>query len=315
MRHRKLPMMRGRQRSPIRKKPPPVSDPHDRRAFALEKTSRLKSGFVDAAASCRPNTSSNGSNFGQKKRPSPVCRLARSALSEPGVAFAPVVELNRVMNSLGFRSNLPMMKRAFRLLWSLSIALPAFLELPSILAESSLASPSGAALSAVEGRARGTLAPSRAHASRQRRVRLDAIPFGMTAAVPRLGRVLFSGVATREIRARPVRAGFGVPGSRTLIMCACFLWLAGTRPGKEREIAPVSFKSREGKLVEAWPITGSSSNRMIDVIYAHGMRTEVTIFADAQLMPDKPFESTHEEPATAARRSRRAQGHLARCGK
>lgn len=59
------------------------------------------------------------------------------------------------------------------------------------------------------------------------------------------------------------------------------------------EIAPVAFKSREGKLVAAWPDYWEQFERMIDVAYEHELRTEITIFADAQLMPGKTDRIDH----------------------
>jgi hypothetical protein len=55
-----------------------------------------------------------------------------------------------------------------------------------------------------------------------------------------------------------------------------------------REIAPVSFTSREGKEVRAWPDYWRQLRDLIDTAYdRHGLRTQITLFADAQLMPVK----------------------------
>jgi hypothetical protein len=60
------------------------------------------------------------------------------------------------------------------------------------------------------------------------------------------------------------------------------------------EIAPVSFTSREGKHVEAWPDYWKQLGELIDLAYDHyGMRTQITIFADAQLMPEKEARIEH----------------------
>jgi hypothetical protein len=60
------------------------------------------------------------------------------------------------------------------------------------------------------------------------------------------------------------------------------------------EIAPVSFKNREGKYVEAWPDYCGQLRDMIDIAYDHyGLRTQITIFADAQLIPEKPDRIDH----------------------
>jgi hypothetical protein len=60
-----------------------------------------------------------------------------------------------------------------------------------------------------------------------------------------------------------------------------------------REIAPVSFRNRSGKSVAAWPDYWQQFREMIDITYGHGLRAQVTIFADAQLMPDKADRINH----------------------
>jgi hypothetical protein len=61
-----------------------------------------------------------------------------------------------------------------------------------------------------------------------------------------------------------------------------------------REIAPVSFASREGKRVDAWPDYWQQLCELVDLAYdRYGMRTEITIFADAQLMPQKQRRIDH----------------------
>jgi hypothetical protein len=60
------------------------------------------------------------------------------------------------------------------------------------------------------------------------------------------------------------------------------------------EIAPVSFVTREGKHVDAWPDYWKQISGMVDRAFDHhGMRVEITIFADAQLMPEKPARLEH----------------------
>jgi hypothetical protein len=60
------------------------------------------------------------------------------------------------------------------------------------------------------------------------------------------------------------------------------------------EIAPVSFTSREGKRVEAWPDYWLQLRDLIDLAYdRYGLRTQITIFADAQLMPEKEARIEH----------------------
>ncbi len=60
------------------------------------------------------------------------------------------------------------------------------------------------------------------------------------------------------------------------------------------EIAPVAFTSREGKNVMAWPEYWQSLAGLVDLTYDRfGMRTQITIFADAQLMPRKADRFEH----------------------
>lgn len=60
------------------------------------------------------------------------------------------------------------------------------------------------------------------------------------------------------------------------------------------EIAPVPFTTRDGRRVEAWPDYWRQLRELIDVAYdRHGLRTELTVFADAQLMPDKAARLRH----------------------
>ena len=60
------------------------------------------------------------------------------------------------------------------------------------------------------------------------------------------------------------------------------------------EIAPVAFTSREGKTVAAWPDYWQSLAGLVDLSYDRfGIRTQITIFADAQLMPNKADRIEH----------------------
>lgn len=60
------------------------------------------------------------------------------------------------------------------------------------------------------------------------------------------------------------------------------------------EVAPVSFTSRDGRRVEAWPDYWQQLRELIDVAHdRHGLRTELTVFADAQLMPDRADRLRH----------------------
>jgi len=72
------------------------------------------------------------------------------------------------------------------------------------------------------------------------------------------------------------------------------LSMVGWYPAWEgREIAPVSFRNRAGKPVAAWPDYWQQFRDTIDIAYDQGLRVQVTIFADAQLMPDKADRITH----------------------
>jgi hypothetical protein len=63
---------------------------------------------------------------------------------------------------------------------------------------------------------------------------------------------------------------------------------------KGLEIAPVSFTTREGSRVEAWPDYWRQLCELIDLAYdGYGMRTQITVFADAQLMPAKKDRLEH----------------------
>jgi hypothetical protein len=71
------------------------------------------------------------------------------------------------------------------------------------------------------------------------------------------------------------------------------------------EIAPVSFNSREGKHVEAWSDYWQQLGELIDLAYdRYAMRTQITIFADAQLMPQKEARVEHMRKLLAVTRGR-----------
>lgn len=60
------------------------------------------------------------------------------------------------------------------------------------------------------------------------------------------------------------------------------------------EIAPVGFRSKNGKKVEAWQDYWQQLRELIDLAYdRYGLRTQITIFADAQLMPEKTARMEH----------------------
>lgn len=60
------------------------------------------------------------------------------------------------------------------------------------------------------------------------------------------------------------------------------------------EIAPVTFTNRAGKRVDAWPDYWLQLGRLVDLAYdRYGLRTQITIFADAQLMADPEARLNH----------------------
>jgi hypothetical protein len=61
-----------------------------------------------------------------------------------------------------------------------------------------------------------------------------------------------------------------------------------------REIAPVAFTARDDRAVGAWPDYWDQLSTLVDLAYdRYGLRTQITIFADAQLMPGKSDRSAH----------------------
>ena len=73
------------------------------------------------------------------------------------------------------------------------------------------------------------------------------------------------------------------------------LSMVGFNPSWEgREIAPVSFTGAKGDRVDAWPDYWRQLRDLIDLAYdRYGMRAQITIFADAQLMPGKKARIEH----------------------
>lgn len=60
------------------------------------------------------------------------------------------------------------------------------------------------------------------------------------------------------------------------------------------EIAPIAFTNRSGERVEAWPDYWQQLADLIDLAYdRYGMRAQLTIFADAQLMPNEQDRLEH----------------------
>ncbi|MDO8586580.1 MAG: hypothetical protein Q7T82_06025 [Armatimonadota bacterium] len=61
-----------------------------------------------------------------------------------------------------------------------------------------------------------------------------------------------------------------------------------------KEIAPINFYNQAGTYVPAWSDYWTQLVDMIDIAYdEYGIRTELTIFADAQLMPNKTDRINH----------------------
>ena len=60
------------------------------------------------------------------------------------------------------------------------------------------------------------------------------------------------------------------------------------------EIAPATFTNRASQRIEAWPDYWKQLTALIDLGYdRYGMRAQITIFADAQLLPDKRDRIEH----------------------
>jgi hypothetical protein len=60
------------------------------------------------------------------------------------------------------------------------------------------------------------------------------------------------------------------------------------------EVAPASFRNRNGQRVEAWPDYWEQLKDLVDIAFdKYQLRTHVTVFADAQLMPDKQDRIEH----------------------
>ncbi len=62
----------------------------------------------------------------------------------------------------------------------------------------------------------------------------------------------------------------------------------------EQEISPVDHKGQGGSPVAAWPDYDGQLADLVDAVYSHGLRTQLTIFADAQrIMPDFEARQRH----------------------
>jgi hypothetical protein len=60
------------------------------------------------------------------------------------------------------------------------------------------------------------------------------------------------------------------------------------------EIAPVAFTNRAGRIIPAWPDYWQQFRDLLDLASQHGLRVEVTVFADAQyVMPARATRQAH----------------------
>ena len=79
------------------------------------------------------------------------------------------------------------------------------------------------------------------------------------------------------------------------------------------EIAPVSFTNSAGHAVTGWPDYAQQFRDMLDIIASHGMRAEVTVFADAQyVMPSKATRFGAPRPILAGIAGRERQSRASR---
>lgn len=62
----------------------------------------------------------------------------------------------------------------------------------------------------------------------------------------------------------------------------------------DQEIAPIDHRNKEGRLIKAWPDYDRQLEDLVDIVNSHGLRTQLTIFADAQvIMPDAEVRRRH----------------------
>ncbi len=67
-----------------------------------------------------------------------------------------------------------------------------------------------------------------------------------------------------------------------------------------KEIAPISFQNENGASVQGWNDYWQQFREMIDIAYDEfGLRTQVTLFADAQLMPNEADRIAHMQNVLA----------------
>ena len=74
------------------------------------------------------------------------------------------------------------------------------------------------------------------------------------------------------------------------------------------EIAPVTFTNRAGRVIAAWPDYWQQFRELLAAAGQHGLRAEVTVFADAQyVMPAKAVRQTHLDSILTAIAGRESQ--------
>ncbi len=76
--------------------------------------------------------------------------------------------------------------------------------------------------------------------------------------------------------------------------------VGGNSAWEGKEIAPITFTNDKGQTVQGWNDYWQQFRDMIDIAYDEfGLRTQVTIFADAQLMPNEADRIAHMQNVLA----------------
>lgn len=73
------------------------------------------------------------------------------------------------------------------------------------------------------------------------------------------------------------------------------LSMVGWHPGwAGLEVAPIGFTTQDGRRIDAWPDYWQQMRDLVDIAFdRYGLRTQITVFADAQLMPGKATRIEH----------------------
>ena len=109
---------------------------------------------------------------------------------------------------------------------------------------------------------------------------------------------------TKHDRAR-FRADLKVLADRGFNYVRTFSMVGWYPAWKGKEIAPVAFTSKDGTSVPAWDDFWRQIADMIDIAFDDfGVRTQLTIFADAQLMADKADRIAHLDKVLATIKGR-----------